>query len=72
MDDRSYVDLPPFDGWLFVAYYTLYTSFRYIWIMMVSGMPVSSLPVAALALAAFWLWTLLKAMPGICAIMAMW
>jgi hypothetical protein len=66
------VNLPPFDGWLFVAYHTLHTGFRYLWIMMCSGVPVSALPVAALALAAFWLWVMHRCIPALGLVLAMW
>lgn len=66
------VDLSPFDGFLFVAYFTLHTGFRYLWVMMINRMPVSALPVAALALAAFWLWTLHRCMPGLARVLGMW
>lgn len=66
------IDAPPFNGWLFVTYATLHTNFRHAWVVMVNRMPVSALPVAALALAAFWLWSMMRCIPALPLVMALW
>lgn len=66
------IELPPFDGWLLVAYGSLHMALRHMWVIMVNRLPVSVLPVAALALAAFWLWAMFRAMPAIRMVLAMW